>query len=122
MVFKVRVNMMRAKLYLVIAILGLLAVPIVACSSAPTPTSAPPTIEEPTPSTPPTIVESEEPVLSTTLKRDCPPAARGNFDSAGLAIGEKAINFTLKDIHGNEFVLSRLLAEKPVVMVFGSFT
>jgi len=111
MVFKVRVNMVRAKLYLVMAILGLLAVPIVACSSAPTHTSDPST-----------IVETEEPMLSTTLKRNCPPTVRGNFDSVGLAIGEMAVNFTLKDIHGNEFVLSRLLAEKPVVMVFGSFT
>jgi len=40
----------------------------------------------------------------------------------GLDKGEKAVNFKLKDVNGNEFVLSSLLDEKPVVMVFGSFT
>jgi peroxiredoxin len=36
--------------------------------------------------------------------------------------GELAIDFTLKDIHGSEYTLSKLLGEKPVVMIFGSFT
>jgi hypothetical protein len=33
-----------------------------------------------------------------------------------------AVDFTLKDTYGSEYSLSALLAEKPVVMVFGSFT
>ena len=33
-----------------------------------------------------------------------------------------AVDFTLKDIHGNTVSLAGLLSEKPVVMVFGSFT
>ena len=104
--------MVGAKLGLVVTITSLLAFLIVACGPASTPTRAP-AIEEP-----------EEPVLSTALKRDCRlnQSSFGNFSNAGLGIGEMAVNFTLSDIHGNEFRLSRLLAEKPVMMVFGSFT
>ena len=36
--------------------------------------------------------------------------------------GELAIDFTVKDTQGREFTLSKLLADKPVVMTFGSFT
>lgn len=63
-------------------------------------------------------------MLSTDLKRGytLATAGSGDFDNVGLEIGELAINFTLMDIYGREFRLSRLLAEKPVVMVFGSFT
>ncbi len=78
----------------------------------------------PTPTTT-SNVEPEEPVLSDSLKRDCQltqSPVRGDPESAGLRVGEKAFNFTLRDIYGTEFRLSRLLAEKPVVMVFGSFT
>ena len=107
--------MVMARLWLVLAVLGLLAVAIVACSAEP--------VTTPTTSRPLTVEEPGEPVLSTTLKRGCSPAdARGNFGNAGLSIGETAVNFTLGDIHGTEFRLSRLLAEKPVMMVFGSFT
>jgi spore coat protein CotH len=65
-----------------------------------------------------------EPILSNALIRGCKPASRpsGGFATVGLEEGERAVDFKLKDVHGNEFVLSRLLAEKPVVMIFGSFT
>ena len=67
--------------------------------------------------------ELMEPVLLDTLKRNCQiNRGSGNFDQTGLAVGETAVNFTLKDINGSEFRLSRLLAEKPVLMIFGSFT
>ena len=55
-----------------------------------------------------------------------PPLEESSPSGASIAVGldkeEKAVNFKLKDVYGNEFVLSKLLAEKPVVMVFGSFT
>lgn len=68
--------------------------------------------------------EPDEPKLSSTLTRGSKPARqRGRgFDDAGLNKGEKAINFTLRDIHGRELTLSRLLSQKPAVIVFGSFT
>ncbi len=68
---------------------------------------------------------SDEPVLSTELRRNGEMMTSGGkdgFGEAGLRIGETAVNFTLRGIGGREFRLSRLLAEKPVLMVFGSFT
>ena len=128
--------MVKTKLWLILVVLGLLAVLIAACSPAPAPSSPSPTIpastttegpEEPVlPAAPvsPAIEEPQEPVLPTILKRDCQldQSSFRNFNNAGLRIGEIAVNFTLRDIHGTEFRLSRLLAEKPVMMVFGSFT
>ncbi len=114
--------MARVKSCLLIAISGLMILPVAACSSGPASTANTPVSEEPVPSSAPATVDSDEPVLSTALKRGCFRTTRGNFDNAGLAIGERAVNFTLKDIYGNEYRLSRLLALKPVVMVFGSFT
>lgn len=74
-------------------------------------------------SNPNTNIESVEPVLLDTLRRNCQiTQGSGNFDETGLAVGGTAVNFTLKDINGSEFRLSQLLAEKPVMMVFGSFT
>ena len=63
------------------------------------------------------------PVLLEGLIRDCPPTEnRGNFSDVGLSTGQLAVNFTLKDTQSKEFRLSSLLAQRPVVMVFGSFT
>lgn len=82
------------------------------------------------------------PVLSNDLIRGCEPRPQpgsippppgmpprpgapppgSDVAAVGIKEGVKAVDFTLKDIHGNEFTLSRLLDEKPVVMVFGSFT
>jgi cytochrome oxidase Cu insertion factor (SCO1/SenC/PrrC family) len=63
-------------------------------------------------------------VLPTILRNNCDPnqVSGGGFNDAGVKVGEKAVNFTLKDVNGNETRLSQLLAEKPVIMVFGSFT
>ena len=47
-------------------------------------------------------------------------SASGN--SRGPDVGERPVDFTLKDIHGTEFTLSKALMSKPVLMVFGSFT
>ena len=70
-----------------------------------------------------TNIESVEPVLLDTLKRNSQiTQSSGNFDETGLAVEGTAVNFTLKDINGGEFRLSQLLVEKPVMMVFGSFT
>jgi len=67
--------------------------------------------------------EAGEPILLDTLRRNCQfSQGNGGFNNTGLAVGETAVNLALKDTNGNEFRLSRLLAEKPVVMVFGSFT
>ena len=65
-----------------------------------------------------------EPVLLEELSRNCQRAETvGNdFKDVGLSIGQRAVNFTLKDTQGAEFRLSQLLVERPVVMVFGSFT
>ncbi len=63
------------------------------------------------------------PVLSNDLIRDIERTIRsGDFDNVGLTIGETAVDFTLKDVDGNTVSLRGLLSEKPVVMVFGSFT
>lgn len=40
----------------------------------------------------------------------------------GLDVGDKAEDFTLKDIHGIDHTLSEILKQKPVVLIFGSFT
>lgn len=63
------------------------------------------------------------PVLSNDLIRDMKQARRsGDFDNVGLNVGETAVDFTLKDVDRNTVSLRGLLSEKPVVMVFGSFT
>ncbi len=87
------------------------------------PSDAP--VEATAPSPVPDETAPGEPVLSTELRRNGEMMTSGGkrgFDESGLGIGETAVNFTLRDIDSREFRLSRLLAEKPVVMVFGSFT
>ena len=98
---------MKAKPCLLIAILGLVALSVIACNST---------------SSPPADVGFAEQALPTTLERGCSPSTLENVNDAGLAVGEMAIDFTLNDTYGNEYVLSQLLVEKPVVMIFGSFT
>ncbi len=71
----------------------------------------------------PVALEPEALLLSNALKRGCERSRpSGGFENVGLAVGETAVNFELKDIHGNTVSLAGLLSEKPVVMVFGSFT
>jgi cytochrome oxidase Cu insertion factor (SCO1/SenC/PrrC family) len=62
-----------------------------------------------------------EPVLSGVLNQDCGAPGAFATDETGLAVGAEAVNFTLEDTEGNEVRISQLLAEKPVVMIFGSF-
>ena len=120
-----RLKVTKAKSRLVVTILGLLTLLIVACSPTSTSTLTPPT-EEPKESGLLTVLSNEQPqglVLSNTLTRGCQRTVpSGDFDSVGLAIGETAVDFTLKDVDGNIVSLAGLLSEKPVVMVFGSFT
>jgi hypothetical protein len=139
-VLKENKSMTRAGLGMVTVLLPVLLL-IIACAGSPEPApSAPPvppaapappevtqppkpaTISEPAPGRP-AGTGSGEPPLSDNLKRNGRiTQGDGGFDNTGLAIGETAVNFTLKDIHGADFRLSHLLAEKPVVLVFGSFT
>ncbi|MBW2651541.1 MAG: hypothetical protein JRC57_00435 [Deltaproteobacteria bacterium] len=42
--------------------------------------------------------------------------------TVALKKGDPAIDFTLKDTDGRSYTLSSLLATKPVLLVFGSFT
>jgi len=103
----------RAYLLLALAILCISTIPLVSCSQDSEPTQS--FIED----------EPAEVALSDALSRDCQESQSpvgGNFDAVGLRIGEKAIDFTLKDITGSEYKLSQLLVEKPVMMVFGSCT
>jgi hypothetical protein len=69
------------------------------------------------------ITGGNELILSNALIRDCKRSGpSGGFENAGLAVGETAVDFTLKDVDGNTVSLAGLLGEKPVVMIFGSFT
>ncbi len=45
-----------------------------------------------------------------------------DFNGAGPGIGSTAIDFALKSTTGQMTTLSKLLAEKPVILIFGSFT
>jgi len=134
--FREQITMTKYELCLVVVMLFLISLLIAACSTLPEtipapqtsspaivpPSSAPAVPSEPT-TTHPTETESPEPVLSNNLKRDCQINRDSEgFDTVGLSIGETAVNFALRDIYGTEVQLSRLLSEKPVVMVFGSFT
>ncbi len=96
-------------------------------------TQAPTVTPAPTPTPTPNLEPSEAPdsviretnglELSDALIRGCERTRpSGGFANAGLAVGETAVDFTLKDVNGNTVSLAGLLAEKPVVMVFGSFT
>lgn len=121
--------MVRVKTHLAAAVIGISILLIAACSPVSAPTSTPQGDTEPevsTPTPPPqSDTKSEGLVLSGALSRDCQSGespVRGDFGNAGLKIGQTAVDFTLKDTHGTEFRLSQLLAEKPVMMVFGSFT
>ncbi len=104
---------------LVSTLLVLLLLP--ACNHAQSSTLTPSaSLPAPTP-TPGANTEASEPVLSDALIPNCTAEGFAS-DKIGLLVGEKAINFTLKDVKDNEVRLSRLLAEKPVVLIFGSFS
>lgn len=100
------------KLWVLASILQVLLLLLVACTPAVTSSSQPAS----------TNVKSQKLVLSDTLSRGCGSPGVFASDKTGLAVGTKAINFTLKDTDGTEVRLSHLLAEKPVIMIFGSFS
>ena len=113
------------KLWLGVTGISLLALLFVACGLIQTPATKPTTLPSPgSDSVKDTgVPEIDGPLLSSALKRDCQrTGASGGFQNVGLAEGEIAVDFTLNDVNGNSVTLSGLLAEKPVVMVFGSFT
>ena len=73
---------------------------LAACTPAATPTS--------TPTPPPTLGSTPTlPVVKPQL---------------GLEVGDTAIDFRLKDLDGTEVSLYDLLADKPVMLEFGSYT
>jgi len=67
-------------------------------------------------------------VLSGELESGCFnwPAEEFSTDNHAqvqtIAEGSLAVEFTLKDVDGTAYTLSDLLAEKPVLMVFGAYT
>jgi cytochrome oxidase Cu insertion factor (SCO1/SenC/PrrC family) len=89
--------------FIIVTVLG-------ACSN-PAPTTTP---------DPPPAGPAAAPKLSTELVRGCQQSR--TLGQGGPSQGEPAIDFTLRDIHGKACTLSKLLAEKPVVLIFGSFT
>ena len=62
--------------------------------------------------------------MADTIKnrRDA-TAWQKKFDRHAPKVGDMAPDFELGDVHGeNRLRLSRLTSQKPVVLVFGSFT
>jgi hypothetical protein len=74
--------------------------------------------------------ENRGPTLATTVTSSCYGWPEKEFSSTNktgslktaLAEGALAVDFTLKDLSGRSHTLSSLLATKPVLLVFGSFT
>ncbi len=117
--------MLRVILWLGMMAIGVLILAFGACASTvtPAPTTTPtPNLEQG--EVPDSVIhETKGPELSDALIRGCERTRpSGGFENVGLAVGETAVDFTLRDVHGNTVSLAGLLAEKPVVMVFGSFT
>ena len=79
----------------------------------------PPPSQQPTATSEAVIVEVAAPMLSTELARGCEQKGGG---AQSPKEGQPAIDFTLLDPDGNSYTLSELLKEKPVVIIFGSFT
>ena len=59
------------------------------------------------------------PSLSIELARGC---LRGDQVQHELRDGDPAVEFSLMDVDGNSYVLSELLQEKPVALIYGSYT
>ena len=71
--------------------------------------------------TAPTTQGSWGPILPTALVRGYDRAEALN-GASGPAVGTPAVDFVLNDIQGHSVSLSGLLAEKPVMMILGSYT
>ena len=59
------------------------------------------------------------PILRDDLISGC---TRRDPNFASPKKGESAIDFSLRNVDGEEFALSQLLTDKPVYMISGSFT
>ena len=59
------------------------------------------------------------PLLSTELVRGC---LRGDQTEHELQEGDPAVDFSLMDVDRKTYVLSELLQEKPVALIYGSYT
>lgn len=57
--------------------------------------------------------------LPTDLVRGCD---RRDGTDPDLQVGDLAVEFSLLDTDGNTLLLSELLTEKPVALIYGSFT
>jgi hypothetical protein len=57
--------------------------------------------------------------LSTALVRGCD---RRDGTDPELKKDDMAVEFSLVDVDGNSYVLSELLEEKPVLLIYGSYT
>jgi hypothetical protein len=69
------------------------------------------------------------PVLSADLHSNCYRWPVGQFTprneaalTVGLAAGDTAVDFTLRDLDDRPVALSSLLAEEPVLLILGSHT
>ena len=94
-------------------------------SAAPTATATAMPAATPTARATPTVTVTPTPAPprlepASTLARRCDQFE--SFVARPMTPGQLAIDFTLKDTKGKAYTLSNLLAERPVVMIFGSFT
>jgi len=67
----------------------------------------------------PTDSQIFSPELTSNLKSGC---TKKDPKTSSPNEGELAVNFSLRDVNGVEYTLSEMLSEKPVYMIFGSFT
>lgn len=111
-------------------ILTSLVLLVTACNTSTVQNEQAPPTGFPMEASPPEIVSDTEqpaaqpptpitPLLSTALVRGCKGRDKNTKHPQE---GDQAIEFALKDVEGNSYVLSELLREKPVVLIFGSFT
>ena len=91
------------------------AAPTATATPAATPTAAMTSTVTATPTVAPPRLEP-----ASTLARRCDQFQ--SFATRPMTPGQLAVDFTLKDTKGKAYTLSNLLAEKPVVMILGSFT
>ena len=63
-------------------------------------------------------LQSMPPMTCPTIRTD----RNYDFTGAGPGIGSTAVDFSLKTTGGQTMTLSNLLAAKPVLLIFGSFT
>jgi cytochrome oxidase Cu insertion factor (SCO1/SenC/PrrC family) len=116
--------MLRRLLVCCLLMLALALLP--ACrSAAPTATATATPAQTPTAAMMPTVTVTATPAPprlepASTLARRCDQYQ--SFAARPMTPGQLAIDFTLKDTAGKAYTLSNLLAEKPVIMIFGSFT